>query len=213
MLVLNANKDWFTSNLKKFWSDCFTTRVMETASRTNSAAAQASWYSFWTVVETVWSTVINGYLIPHSNFDTNFLISSALTINLTTYDNNDPQVRFAMAVPLAAWEVLNWMLMRFTSATLNWTGVTGTLKLRLKKMDTSWTLSQVGEITKTISATETLFSLRVPGTTPQTASAGDIAIVEIEIIRATGTHNTTNYISCQFTGWFSTTQNWMMFIY
>lgn len=159
--------------------------------------------------ETVGSTKINDYMCMFNSW--NFVQSittesrqEAPEFSVTTYNGSAPQFRIASFAEWKTGGVLNWLVVPIKVTEL-WTGITWNLKIRLSKMNTSWTLSQVWEYVYAIPDginANNYFIAKVPSTTPQTLNAWDRVIVDIEIADLTWTHNTSNYYIVYFNKWF-----------
>lgn len=216
MLTLNVNKANQNSNLTALdLRTSFITRAEDTCWRTTAwSPAHSWWYWYWTIVETVGSTQINWYLWIFENpsvFHTNWTTGALMIIQSYWLWSTAAQVRLATPIAAREWMVLSGATIVFHDFISAWWW-TGTLKVRLLKMNTSWTLSQVWEWTTTVVwPVGQKITVRVPSTTPQTIAAGDRIVIEIDVVWNSST--TSVYVYARIYTWFNTALGSMIYIY
>ena len=175
-------------------ANVFTTKHADDAGRSNGD--QNGGFNYGQILETVGSTVINGYYNVLGDPDVFRTVQSPAPQEICTYNNRTAQCRLAVPIACKTGKTITSFLFENINHTLEGSGITGTLTLTLKKMATDGALTTIATYTGTMSATIT-FSPGAVGT-PTVMNAGDRLIMEISIAPASGTHNTTNYCRMRF---------------
>jgi hypothetical protein len=206
---VNINNSWVKLESNAEISTTLTKQT-DNCGRSNVNITQGGGFTYGTTVETVGSTVINGYYGVSSDPRTDFRDNDyGQLIAMTTRNNETAQCRLLYPVDLAGKSIYGFLYEQIAFSR-TFTPGTATATFTLKKMNASGNLTTIATATHLYPATSDYYTSLSATGTPVSFTTGDRLVMELQLAPTTPTHDLSKY--CYFV-LFNTAANAILNVY